>query len=84
MMFNELAQKTGLDVPCKPYVIRCDNKSAINFTRNKIERSRTKHIDIAYHITRQIHEDGLIELKYISSGDNVADIFTKPLSYIAK
>lgn len=80
MIFNVLAQKT--EVPCKPYVIRYDNKSAIDFTRNKIERSRTKHNDIAYHIIREMHEDDLIELKYISSGDNVADIFTKPLSYI--
>jgi len=51
MMFKELARKTDLKVPCKPYIIRCDNKSAIAFTRNKIERSRTKHIDIAYYIS---------------------------------
>lgn len=81
MMFDELAKKTSFDVPSNPYLIRCDNKSAIDFTRNKIERSRTKHIDIAYHITREMHEKGLIELKYIPSGDNVADILTKPLPH---
>lgn len=80
MMFNELSLIVDLDIPCKSYVIRCDNKSAIDFTRNKIERSRTKHIDIAYHITREMHENGLIKLKYVSSNDNVADIFTKSLS----
>jgi len=77
-----LAQKTSWNVPRNPYVIRCDNKSTIDFTRNKIERSRTKHIDIAYHITRETHEKGLIELRYISSGDNVADILTKPLPHV--
>jgi len=82
MIFNELAQKTSWNVPRNPYVIRCDNKSTIDFTRNKIERSRTKHIDIAYHITRETYEKGLIELRYISSGDNVADILTKPLSHV--
>lgn len=41
MIFNVLAQKT--EVPCKLYVIRCDNKSAIDFTRNKIERSHIKY-----------------------------------------
>lgn len=81
MIFDELAHKTNLNVPSKPYIIRCDNKSAIDFTKNKIERSRTKHIDIAYHITREMHENGLIELKYVSSGDNVVDIFTKPLPH---
>lgn len=67
-------------MPCKSYIIRCDNKSAIDFTRNKIERSHI--IDITYHITREMHENGLIDLKYISSNENVADIFTKQLSYI--
>jgi len=81
MIFNELAQKTSLDVPRNPYIIRCDNKSTIDFTRNKIERSRIKHIDITYHITRETHEKGLIEMRYISSGDNVADILTKPLPH---
>lgn len=75
---REIVQIVDLDVPCKLHVIRCDNKSAIDFTRNKIERSRTKHIDIAYHISR---ESGLIELKYVSSNDNMADIFTKSLHY---
>jgi len=79
MIFNELAQKTNLNMPCRPFIIRCDNKSAIDFTRNKIERSRTKHIDIAYHITREMHEKGLIKFRYVLSGDNVADILTKSL-----
>lgn len=64
----------------KPYVIRCNNKSAIDFTRNKIERSRTK-ISIC-HITKEIYENDLIDLKYILSSENVADIFTKSLSYV--
>jgi len=41
----------------------------------------TKHIDIAYHITREMHKKGLIELKYVSSKDNVADNFTKALPH---
>lgn len=68
-------------MPCKPYIIRCDNKSAIDFTRNKIDRSRTKHIDIAYHITREMHENSSINLKYISSNENVADIFKTNILY---
>ena len=46
MMFIELAQK-GLE--CLTNHMSLDNKSAIDFSRNKIERSHTKHIDIAYH-----------------------------------
>jgi len=80
-MFQELRNSLSIDIPCKPYVIRCDNRSAIDFTLNRVERSKTKHIDIVYHITREKYEEGLIKLKYVSSGDNVADIFTKGLPY---
>lgn len=81
MMFNELRSSLSIDVPCKPYVVRCDNKSAIDFTLIRVEKSRSKHIDIAYHITREKYEEGLIQLKYVSSNDNVTDMFTKGLSY---
>lgn len=80
-MFSEIRESTNINGPCKPHVIRCDNRSAIDFTTNRVERSRSKHIDIAYHITREKYEEGLIQLRYISSGDNVADIFTKGLPY---
>lgn len=46
MMFDELKNVTDIIVPCKPYVVRCDNMSTIEFTKNRIERSRTKHISI--------------------------------------
>lgn len=81
MMFDELQNLSSVNVRRKPYVIRCDNRSAIDFTSNRVERSRSKHIDIAYHITREKYEEGLIKLIYVSSGDNVADIFTKGLPY---
>ena len=48
---------------------------------NRVERSSSRHIDIAYHITRERCEDGLINLRYVSSSDNVADILTKGLSH---
>lgn len=81
MMFDELRNVSKVDAPCKPYVIRCDNKSAIDFTLNRVERSKSKHIDIAYHLTREKYEEGLIQLKYVASEDNVADLFTKGLPY---
>jgi len=81
MMYKELIQSFNINIPCEPYIIRCDNKSAIDFTINRIERSKSKHIDIAYHITREKYEEGLIKLKYVSSSDNVADIFTKALPH---
>ncbi|XP_053989674.1 uncharacterized protein LOC128882130 [Hylaeus volcanicus] len=81
MLFKELQNLLNIDVPREPYMIRCDNKSAIDFTLNRVERSKSKHIDIAYHITREKYKEGLTQLKYVPSSDNVADIFTKALPH---
>jgi hypothetical protein len=47
----------------------CDNESAI----------RTKHIAIRYHFLRDHQQKGDIEIAYINTKDQLADIFTKPL-----
>lgn len=81
MLFQELQVMSNIRVPCKPYIIWCNNKSAIDSTINGIEISGSKQIDVAYHMTGKKYEEWLISLKYISSQDNVADLFTKGLSY---
>ncbi|KAL0285421.1 UNVERIFIED_CONTAM: Retrovirus-related Pol polyprotein from transposon TNT 1-94 [Sesamum calycinum] len=43
--------------------IYCDNKSAIAITKNPVQHSRTKHIDIKYHSLREATTRGEIELK---------------------
>jgi hypothetical protein len=57
----------------------CDNESAICMTDNPIEHSRTKHIDIRYHFLRDHQQKGDIEIAYVSTHNQLADIFTKPL-----
>jgi hypothetical protein len=57
----------------------CDNESAIRMAENPIEHSRTKHIDIWYHFLRDHQQRGDIEIAYINTKDQLADIFTKPL-----
>ncbi|KAL0313853.1 UNVERIFIED_CONTAM: Retrovirus-related Pol polyprotein from transposon RE2 [Sesamum angustifolium] len=59
--------------------IYCDNKSAIAITKNPVQHSRTKHIDIKYHSLREATTRGEIELKYCSIEVQLADIFTKAL-----
>ena len=60
--------------------IFCDNTSAINLTKNPIHHSRTKHIDIRHHFIREHVQNGHITLEFVSSNNQLADIFTKPLS----
>jgi hypothetical protein len=57
----------------------CDNESAIRMTDNPIEDSRTKHIAIRYHFLRDHQQKGDIEIAYVNTKEQLADIFTKPL-----
>jgi hypothetical protein len=56
-----------------------DNESAIRMAYNPIEHSRTKHIDIRHHFLRDHQQKGDIEVFHISTENQLADIFTKPL-----
>jgi hypothetical protein len=57
----------------------CDNESAIRMADNPVEHSRTKHIDIRYHFLRDHQQRGDIEIAYVSTKEQLVDIFTKPL-----
>jgi hypothetical protein len=57
----------------------CDNESAICMADNSIEHSRTKHIDIRHHFLSDHQQKGDIEVFHISTENQLADIFTKPL-----
>jgi hypothetical protein len=59
--------------------LRCDNESAIHMADNPVEHSRTKHIDIRHHFLRDHQQKGDIEVFHISTENQLADIFTKPL-----
>ncbi|CAM8884643.1 unnamed protein product [Rhodiola kirilowii] len=59
--------------------ILCDNTSAINISKNPVQFSRTKHIEIRYHFLRDSVEKGTIEMEYCRTEEQIADIFTKAL-----
>ena len=59
--------------------ILCDNTSAINLSKNPIHHSRSKHIEIKHHFIRDHVQKGEIELIFIDTENQLADIFTKPL-----
>ena len=41
--------------------------------------ARTKHIEVDYHFVRERVAQKLLSIQYVSTGDQVADGFTKPL-----
>jgi len=59
--------------------IRCDNTSAINLSKNPIQHSRTKHIEIRHHFLRDHVLKGDCVLEFVDTKNQLTDIFTKPL-----
>ncbi|GJS71502.1 hypothetical protein Tco_0704343 [Tanacetum coccineum] len=57
----------------------CDNKSVIALCCNNVQHSRSKHIDIRHHFIREQVEKGVVELYFVRTKYQLADIFTKAL-----
>ncbi|GKB68176.1 retrovirus-related pol polyprotein from transposon TNT 1-94 [Tanacetum coccineum] len=73
------SQLSDYDIHYKMLPIFCDNTSAIAISNNPVLHSRTKDIDIRYHFIRDHILKGDIELHFIPTEYQLADIFTKPL-----
>nr|GEX01825.1 ribonuclease H [Tanacetum cinerariifolium] len=56
-----------------------DNRSAIALCCNNVQHSRSKHIDFRHHFIREQVEKGMVELYFVSTDYQLADIFTKAL-----
>nr|GEW05383.1 hypothetical protein [Tanacetum cinerariifolium] len=59
--------------------IYCDSKAAIAISYNPVQHSRTKHIAVRYHFIKEHVEKGTIELYFVKTDYQLADIFTKAL-----
>ena len=64
-----------------PYEIGCDNQAAIKMAESETICPRTKHIAIRADFIREQLANGLINLYYVNTHENLADAFTKPTPY---
>ena len=62
-------------------VVMIDNKSAQALAKNPVFYDRNKHIDTRYHFIRECIAKQEVELEYVRTNDQIADIFTTPLKY---
>jgi len=58
-----------------------DNSSVIALAKNQVFHERSKHIDIRFHYLRDCIANKKVEVKYVKTQYQVADIFIKPLKY---
>jgi len=59
--------------------IFCDNSSTIKLSRNPVMHGRNKHIDVRFHFLRDLTKEGIIELIYCGTQEQLADVMTKAL-----
>ena len=74
-LFEELGVQS-----LKPVTLRCDNQSAIYIGKNPVFHERTKHIEIDCHFIRDKVLEGLLQLSYLPTEHQLADVLTKILS----
>ena len=66
-------------IPQDTMCVFCDNTSAINLSKNPVQHSKSKHIEIHYHFIWDLVEDKVVCLEFIHTDNQKANIFTKPL-----
>ncbi|GJZ96120.1 hypothetical protein Tco_0668454 [Tanacetum coccineum] len=69
------------DIRLNDIPIMCDNKGANNLSKNPMQHSWTKHIEIHHHFLRDNVQKGNISIEKVSSEDNIANILIKPLKH---
>ena len=65
-----------------PVTINCDNQSTLKLARNPVFHARSKHNEIHYHFVRERLQRGEIDLKYIHTAQQPADLLTKSLGRV--
>jgi hypothetical protein len=78
--WDKLLTEIGFGRFVRPIDLFSDSKGCIAMTYNPVQRSASKHVDLADHYAREQQEAGTITITYVSTKDMIADLLTKPLA----
>ncbi|KAM0014676.1 putative RNA-directed DNA polymerase [Helianthus debilis subsp. tardiflorus] len=73
-----LLQELGI-VPKSTPTLWCDNLGATYLSANPVFHARTKHVEVDFNFVREKVAQGKLKVQFISTADQIADVFTKPL-----
>ena len=73
-LLNEFGVKVG------SVSLVCDNNGCLSHLKDPLISGATKHAAIRFHYAREAVDDGHVVPSFVGTNDNVADIFTKPLT----
>ena len=79
LWLRDLLTELGLHVQMGS-LLHGDNQSTIAVSKNGVKADRTKHVDVKYHFVTQTVQEGKVQLKWIPTAEQQADIFTKALA----
>jgi len=79
LWIQSLLKKLGIFLESAP-ILFCDNIGATYLTSNPMFHARTKHIAIDFHFVRDLVAQKSLIVKFLSSKDQLADVFTKALN----
>lgn len=77
LWLKQFFKEIGINQDCTTLYL--DNQSAIKLINNPVYHKKTKHIDVKYNFIREKVEQKLINIKFVKSSDQLADVFTKAL-----
>lgn len=77
----KLLKELHIFLPKKPSIY-CDNVRALSLASNHIFHARTKHLEVDYHYVRELILSNHIQVLFVSSIDQIANVFTKGLTGI--
>ena len=63
----------------EPTVIHYDNQSCVKMSMNPVQHDITKHVEMKYHYVQEMVQRREVELRYVPTDEQIADVLTKPL-----